>query len=125
MRKLQQISAFAFWLGASCNVSAAQDSGSEAAVMWGTGTTAPQSAMQSAIMHERNGVVAAQVNAAELGLLLGQSAINMTAVGSQTVVNVEIAGSDNDVDINADQTATNSGDQQVDGTIVVTGTPTP
>lgn len=99
--------------------SAAQDGISSASVMWGTGSSSVSGAMQSAVMHERNGVSAAQVNAAELGLLLGQSAINMTAIGSQTIVSVEIVGHDNDVDIDADQTATNSGDQSVDGTIVL------
>ena len=103
------------------DVAMAQESTPRSSQMWGTGITQGLGALNSAIMHAENGIAAAQVNAAAEGLLYGESQINMTSVGSQSIVNVEIAGDGNDVDITSDQNSTNSGDQSVSGTIVLEG----
>lgn len=93
--------------------------GASASVMWGTGSDAAFPGAQSATMHVQNGISAGQVNAALDGLLYGDTLVSMTAVGAQTVINTEIIGDDNTVDVDAEQSANNSGDQGIEGVIVL------
>ena len=82
--------------------------------MWGTAPSAGsgEGALNSAVTHVQNGIVAGQVNAAEDGLLYanGTSAnYTIQSIGSQSVISNNIIGDDNDVDIDADQNSSNSG----------------
>jgi len=70
-------------------------------------------------MHFANGIVAGQVNAARDGILYDGVSINVTSVGSQNVISTTVIGDGNEVDVDADQSASNSGDVRNDGTINV------
>lgn len=88
--------------------------------MWGTQSGASSRASRqkaSAEMHVANGIVAGQVNAARDGLLYDGVSINVTSVGSQNVISTTVIGDGNEVDVDADQDASNSGDVSNDGTI--------
>ena len=79
--------------------------------MWGTAPSTAGGA-NSAAMHAQNGVIAGQVNAAEEGLLYANGtggSYTIQSIGSQSVVNSNIIGDDNDVDIDANQSSSNSG----------------
>jgi hypothetical protein len=87
----------------------------DASNMWGTapaGVTV-DGALESAAMHVQNGVVAGQVNSAKDGLLYANGSgenYNIYSIGSQSVINNNIVGDNNDVSIEADQTSNNTGD---------------
>jgi len=92
--------------------------------MWGTDGSgvAVNGAFESAAGHAQNGVIAGQVAAAEQGLLLSTGSggsITIQSIGSQTVISSTISGNDNDVDIDAEQDSTNSGDVTNDGQVTV------
>jgi hypothetical protein len=98
--------------------------GNAAGAMWGTNPSgvAVNGALESAATHNANGSIAAAVNAAKKGALIGNgSSYSISTVGSQTIVSSTIIGNDNGgVDINATQSSTNSGSQTTDGTFNVT-----
>lgn len=96
----------------------AQD-GSDATYFWGTSSSASSSPLGSSLMHTNNGLAAGQVNAALDGILYQGSSISVVSIGSQTVVSTTVIGDDNDVSIDADQNAENSGDVSNDGTVEV------
>jgi hypothetical protein len=84
--------------------------------MWGaTGSTG--AALASSSMHNQDGGSAAQVNAAEQGLLLGGSGLSITAIGSQSIVSTTVIGNGNSTNVNATQTTTNTGTVSNNGTI--------
>lgn len=79
--------------------------------MWGTtpsGISVP-GALDSALVHAQNGVVAAQVTAARRGLLIGGTGATIQAIGSQTIVQNSINGDGNTISSTATQTSNNSG----------------
>lgn len=89
--------------------------------MWGTAPAgvAVNGALESALAHEHNGVVAGQVNAARKGLLLsGGPGMTITAIGSQSIVSNTVVGNGNNTNISASQSASNSGSVSNQGTIV-------
>lgn len=86
--------------------------------MWGTvpsGVSVP-GALDSAIMHAQNGVVAGQVNAARAGALYGSNA-TIQSIGSQTIMQTSIIGNNNSSSTNGTQTSTNSGATTNTGTV--------
>ncbi|MCY6382367.1 hypothetical protein [Hoeflea prorocentri] len=100
----------------------ADNIGFSAGNMWGTDGSgvAVGGAVDSAESHLANGIIAGQVNAAEMGLLIDNGTagtLTIQAIGSQTVVTTSIVGNNNVSDIAADQTSTNSGDVTNDGEI--------
>lgn len=77
--------------------------------MWGA-TGSGGGVLDSSTMHSLDGNAAAQVNAAKLGLLLGNgSSMSITAIGSQNIVSTTVVGNNNSTNVNATQTSTNSG----------------
>lgn len=91
-----------------------------ASAMWGTnyGGLAVSGAAASAQMHGQNGIIAGQVNAAELGYLVSTgSSGTIQAIGSQTIVSSTINGNSNSATINATQTSSNSGAVSNTGTL--------
>jgi hypothetical protein len=82
-----------------------------AAIQWGTYSSgiAVTGAVDSAVAHNQNGVVAGQVNAAKLGALVGSGGDTINAIGSQTIVSTSIIGSGDTSSINATQTSSNTG----------------
>lgn len=85
-----------------------------ASTMWATTTTGSDSNYYSALMHQAAGETAAGVEMARKGILyLNGASITVTAVGSQNIISTTIIGDDNSVGVNADQTATNTGDVTV------------
>lgn len=103
----------------SAPLSAHAQDGSDATHFWGTSSNSSTSPVASSLMHLNNGLAAGQVNAALDGFLYEGSSISVLSIGSQTVVSTTVIGDDNDVNINADQTANNSGDVSNDGTVEV------
>ncbi len=106
--------------------SAIANDGNSAGYMWGTGNAgiSVEGGVESSTAHANNGLSAAQVNAAELGLLVstgGTGTISIQTIGSQSVVSISIIGDNNDVDNQADQNSDNSGDVKNDGDINYTG----
>lgn len=82
--------------------------------MWGTtpsGVAVP-GAVDSSIAHGQNSAVAAAVNAAQQGTLLGTGigGGSIYSIGSQTIVSNTVVGNNNSADIHASQSAQNSGD---------------
>lgn len=108
--------------GYATEAAAQSSSNYSAGNMWGTassGVSVP-GAVDSAITHTQNGVLAGHVNAAEAGLLLNSgigTSLNISSVGSQTIVSSTVVGNSNDVDIDANQTSSNSGDVSNSGTV--------
>lgn len=108
--------------GFAAEASAQSSSHYSAGNMWGTsssGVSVP-GALDSAITHTQNGALAGQVNAAEAGLLLNSgigTSLNISSVGSQTIVSTTVVGNSNDVDIDATQSSSNSGDVSNSGTV--------
>lgn len=90
--------------------------------MWGTapaGVAVP-GALDSAIAHNQNSAVAGAVNAAQAGALFNGgpgSSISITSVGSQNIVSNTVIGNNNDVDIDAGQSSSNSGQVSNSGTV--------
>lgn len=85
--------------------------------MWGAAGSGG-SAQDSSAMHSLDGNSAAQVNAARLGLLIGNgSNTSITAIGSQSIVSTTVIGDNNSTNITATQTSTNSGTVTNNGTI--------
>lgn len=90
--------------------------------MWGTqpaGVAVP-GAVESSAAHFNNGIVAGQVNAARRGLLIATGtgdSITIQSIGSQAVINQTISGHDITSNIDAEQTAKNTGEVLNDGTI--------
>lgn len=92
-----------------------------ASSMWGTAPAgiAVSGATDSSVSHAQNGVTAGQVIAARDGSLsTSGTSETISAIGSQTIVSNTVFGNNNDVDIDATQTATNSGSVENDGKIV-------
>ena len=94
--------------------------------MWGTsgGSSGAPTFTDSAVMHSADGSVAGQVNAAQSGLLLnngGTTNLSVYSIGSQSVVSSTIIGSNNSVNINANQSSSNSGSVTNGGSIASTG----
>lgn len=88
--------------------------------MWGTmpGGVAVAGALESASTHSTNAVLAGQVRAAELGLLVATgSGGTIQAIGSQSIVTSTINGNGNSITQNPTQTTSNTGDVSNDGTI--------
>jgi hypothetical protein len=66
--------------------------------------------VDSAIAHAHDGTAAGQVNAAKQGLLLSAGpGMSITAIGSQSIVSTTVIGNDNNVNVNATQSSSNSG----------------
>lgn len=88
--------------------------------MWGTapaGVSVP-GAVDSAIAHEHNGTVAAQVNSARKGLLTGGvPGLSITSIGSQSIVSNTVVGNGNSTSVNATQSSSNSGSVSNQGTV--------
>jgi hypothetical protein len=85
--------------------------------MWGAAGSGG-SGQDSSTMHSLDGNSAAQVNAARLGLLIGNgSNTSITAIGSQSIVSTTVIGDNNSTNITATQTSTNSGTVTNNGTI--------
>jgi hypothetical protein len=88
--------------------------------MWGTapaGVAVP-GALDSAIAHNQNSAAAGAVNAAEAGILFnGGSGMNITAIGSQNIISTTVIGDGNDVDVNANQSSSNTGAVSNSGTV--------
>jgi len=111
--------AFLFFSPFSVGESFAQTSTTTAAPgMWGTtpGGISVLGAVDSAIVHAQNGVVASQVNAAQRGILLGSN-VNIQTIGSQTVMQSTINGNGNTSSLSGTQTSTNSGSVNNNGSI--------
>jgi len=89
-----------------------------APMMWGTtpGGISVLGAVDSAIAHAQNGVVASQVNAAQRGILLGSN-VTIQTIGSQTVMQSTINGNGNTSSLSGTQTSTNSGSVNNNGSI--------
>ena len=93
-----------------------------ASQMWGTDASgvSVNGAYESAVTHEQNGIIAGQVNAARAGLLMDTgsgAALTIQSIGSQTVISSTVNGSNNNVDIDGQQSSSNSGQVSNDGTI--------
>lgn len=94
----------------------------DASNMWGTspaGATV-DGALESAAMHVQNGIVAGQVNSAKEGLLYSNGSgesYNIYSIGSQSVINNNIVGDNNDVRIDAEQHSQNEGDVSNQGQV--------
>lgn len=88
--------------------------------MWGASSqgSGSTSAYESTMLHNANALVASSVNAAKRGILFGGApSITNQSIGAQTVVSTNVYGDNNDVSVNADQTADNSGDQSTNGSV--------
>lgn len=99
--------------------SRAQTSSSTAAPgMWGTvpGGVSVLGAIDSAISHAQNGIVASQVNAARAGILLGTNTTIQT-IGSQTIMQNNITGNNNSASTSGSQTSSNSGSTTNNGSV--------
>jgi len=119
MRKLQVAAAIVTFI---CSGPAIAGDNYSAGQMWGTDGSgvAVGGALESAAAHAQGGVIAGQVNAAEDGLLVSTGSagsISIQSIGSQTVISSTISGSDNDVEIIADQDSANSGDVTNEGQV--------
>jgi hypothetical protein len=91
---------------------------------WGTvpSGVAVNGALESAQMHATNGALAATVNGAAQGVLIGNGgggSVTISSVGSQTIVSSSVVATNSTVTspINATQTSSNSGDVSNQGTI--------
>lgn len=92
----------------------------DASVMWGTAPNGSTfHSARSAATHAQDGIIAGQVNAAQAGLLYSNGgSINVTSVGSQSIITTTIDGDNNIADIDATQTSTNSGDVKADNKFI-------
>jgi hypothetical protein len=100
-------------LPASGSALAQSASGYAAGNMWGTSPSgvAVPGAVDSSIAHTENSAVAGAVNAARAGMLMGTGAGgSIYSIGSQTIVSNTVVGNGNSTDVNANQSAQNSGD---------------
>ena len=96
-------------------MASAQQNTYSAGAMWGTapGGVSVPGALDSSLTHTTNGVSAGQVNSAEAGTLETDGTggtRNIYAIGTQTIVSSTLIGNNNVSDIDATQSATNSGD---------------
>ena len=85
--------------------------------MWGTASSgnAVPGAGESAGAHYINGNVAGQVIAAKRGLLMNTgSNFSVTTIGSQSIISNTIAGDGNVLDVDAEQSSTNTGNVDAD-----------
>ncbi len=93
--------------------------------MWGAGSgsgNSSQSGLDSATMHETLGQSAALVNSAKRGFLYSQgTSIVLESVGAQSIVNTSIYGDNNIANVSANQTATNTGNVNANGSISLSG----
>lgn len=83
-----------------------------APTMWGTvpGGVGVNGAVDSAVAHNQNGVIAGQVNAAGLGSLFGTgSSSTVYAIGSETIVSSTIYGNGSSSSINSTLSSSNTG----------------
>ncbi|MEM8970998.1 MAG: hypothetical protein AAGD43_02890 [Pseudomonadota bacterium] len=91
--------------------------------MWGTDGSgvAVTGALSSAATHVQNGIVAGQVEAAKLGLLIANGdalSVTIQSIGSQSIIANNINGDNNTVSAdNNTQTSDNSGDVTNDGEV--------
>lgn len=112
--------AMAIGFGMPTFAQAQGESVSSATQMWGTATSqcGCSAAVESAMLHYEGGLIAGQVNAAKKGLLINNgSNTTIQAIGSQSIVSTSILGSNNQVNTLANQTTTNGGDVQTNGSI--------
>lgn len=117
--------AMAIGFGMPTFAQAQGESVSSATQMWGTATAqcGCSAAVESAMLHYEGGLIAGQVNAAKKGLLINNGsnttiqAIGSQSIGSQSIVSTTILGSHNQVNTLANQTTTNGGDVQTNGSI--------
>lgn len=90
--------------------------------MWGTapaGVAVP-GAVDSAIAHNQNSAAAGAVNAAEAGALFNGgpgTSIAITSVGSQNIISNTVIGDNNNTNINADQSSSNTGQVSNSGAV--------
>jgi hypothetical protein len=85
--------------------------------MWGSVSVAGATTDPSTV-HSQDGNAAGQVNAARRGLLLnGGPGMTITAIGSQNIVSTVITGNNNSTNVNATQSASNTGSVTNSGTI--------
>jgi hypothetical protein len=88
--------------------------------MWGS-TSVAGGTTDSSTVHSQDGAAAGQVNAARRGLLLnGGPGMTITAIGSQNIVSTVITGNNNSTNVNATQSASNTGSVTNNGTIALT-----
>jgi hypothetical protein len=110
----------AAFMAATVGVSAQSIDNYSASNMWGTapaGVAVP-GALDSAIAHNQNSAVAGAVNAAEAGALFnGGSGITITSIGSQNIISTTVIGDGNDVDVDANQSSSNTGAVSNSGTV--------
>jgi hypothetical protein len=111
--------------------SSSSTSGGSATSMWGTGAggssgaTASSTLLDSATMHETLGESAALVNSAKHGFLYSSgTSIVLESIGSQSIVSTSIYGDNNVADISANQTSTNNGNVNANGSITLSGNAT-
>lgn len=99
--------------------------GAGAGTMWGTagGAVGKSTLQSSADMNAANGTVAGQVNAARNGYLYSGITINVSSIGSQSVVNTTIVGSGNSANVSASQSSSNSGSVSNNGSLAMSGNP--
>jgi hypothetical protein len=105
----------------SCGAWAQSTASYSSGNMWGTapaGVAVP-GALESASTHAQRAALAGAVNAAEAGMLINGIGANLTisSVGSQTLVQNTVYGTDNQVNLNTKQTSNNTGDVSNKGTI--------
>lgn len=88
---------------------------------WGTAAASGVGGLSSAELHSLGGQVAAQVNAADLGLLLGSGlSLSVTSIGAQNIVSTTIVGDSNDVNVDVgSQDSSNTGSISNSGAISV------
>jgi len=108
----------------SSNVSSSSNS---TGAMWGTatggmvttsGNWAIGGTVDSATMHQMNGMSAGYVESAQKGLLYARgTSITIQSVGAQNIVNSTIYGNSNNVEIQAEQISKNTGAITTSGTI--------
>lgn len=108
----------------SSNVSSSSNS---TGAMWGaasggmvttTGSWAIGGTLDSAMMHQMNGNSAGYVESARKGLLYAHgTSITIQSIGAQNIVSSTIFGDGNNVEIEANQSSSNSGDISTSGNI--------
>lgn len=102
--------------------------GGSATTMWGAGSgsgTASQSSLDSATMHDTLGQSAALSQSAKRGFLYSSgTSIVFESIGSQSIVDTSIYGDNNIANISANQTSTNNGAVNANGSISLSGNAT-
>lgn len=118
-----QLPAAVFWILMSTTHAMSQSAPFGYGQMWGASAqgSGSTSAYESTMLHNANGLVASSVNAAKRGILFGGApSITIQSIGAQTVVSTNVYGDNNDVKVDAQQDADNSGDQSTNGSVSAT-----